>query len=117
MVRFSFSLLALCLLLIQVESVTKFVFTGKLVCDKPSFDYHMVLWEKDGSSGDDAMSNQGPRVSHDPHYYKITGEQDGDEVFAFTYEVYMVIVHSCTHPEKPYRKLTVQLGEFPIMDG
>ncbi|CAL2051994.1 unnamed protein product [Caenorhabditis brenneri] len=117
MVCIFFSFLALSILFVRVEAVaTKFVFTGNFVCDMPDFEYRMVLWEKDSSSGDDVMTIQGPKVSRDPHYYEITGEQDGDEITTSTYEVYMVIVHSCTHPEKPYRKLTVPLGEFPFRD-
>ncbi|EGT31648.1 hypothetical protein CAEBREN_25493 [Caenorhabditis brenneri] len=121
MVRLSFLFLSLSILFVQVESVvTKFVFTGNFICDMPDFEYRIVLWEKDSSSSDDVMTVQGPKVSRDPHYYEITGEQDGDEILTIepqsTYEVYMVIVHSCTHPEKPYRKLTVPLGEFPFRD-
>ncbi|EGT45379.1 hypothetical protein CAEBREN_00612 [Caenorhabditis brenneri] len=117
MVRLFFSFLAFPILFGHVESVaTKFVFTGNFVCDMPDFEYRMVLWEKDSSSGDDVMTIQGPKVSRDPHYYEITGEQDGDEITTSAYEAYMVIVHSCTHPEKPYRKLSVPLGEFPFRD-
>ncbi|CAL2048498.1 unnamed protein product [Caenorhabditis brenneri] len=117
MIRLFFFFLAVSILFVHVESVvTKFVFTGNFVCDMPDFEYRMVLWEKDSSSGDDVMTIQGPKVSRDPHYYEITGEQDGDEILTSTYEVYIVIVHSCTHPEKPYRKLTVPLGEFPFRD-
>uniref|UniRef100_A0A1I7U2P3 Transthyretin-like family protein n=1 Tax=Caenorhabditis tropicalis TaxID=1561998 RepID=A0A1I7U2P3_9PELO len=102
---------------IHVDSSDKWHFSGVLDCALESFRYHMVIYDKDHTSGDDPISHMSPSPSFKPHYYKAYAESDGDEFDSFGYELYATIIHNCNTPERrPYRKLTVDLGHWSIMD-
>ncbi|CCD70937.2 TransThyretin-Related family domain [Caenorhabditis elegans] len=103
-------------LLVSVDALTKFHFNGQLFCNLPKFQYKMIIYEWDKYNGDDPISHMAPVQSHAPHTYRAEAQDTNDGPFDKEFEIYMIMVHSCSNDGKN-RELRVDLGHYPVKPG
>ncbi|EGT40560.1 hypothetical protein CAEBREN_07589 [Caenorhabditis brenneri] len=105
----------------DVQSLTNFTFTGTLLCPK-SFDYNVVLLEKDQRPNQDDRFNSPRNAGHamgTSDDFEVFGQLSGDGIPIFddgNFEIAILITHNCNTNVKPYRHFEIYLGSFAIKE-